>query len=186
MPPAPRALKFVRSTRHLRRAAGGRRLCLTFGLLRPGQQTFRATFRLRANVTAGTVRMARALTPPRVRAVSDPARRPPQAAATPGRRQGRRGDRGAGHLRPGAARRRCVLRAHQPAEMTRTAAGGLSVARRPPQRCERSLSAKAMTERRKRWSGQYIVESSDHSWEFFRCCRCGKLLDDAEVASAEG
>lgn len=53
---APSALKFVRSTRHLRRAAGGRRLCLTFGLLQPGQhKTFRATFRLRANVTADAV-----------------------------------------------------------------------------------------------------------------------------------
>jgi uncharacterized repeat protein (TIGR01451 family) len=52
---APRALRFVRSTARLQPAAG-HRLCLTTGLLRPGQrQTFRATFRLRANVTAGTV-----------------------------------------------------------------------------------------------------------------------------------
>jgi uncharacterized repeat protein (TIGR01451 family) len=52
---APRALTFVRSTARLRRAAGGR-LCLTTGLLRPGQRKrFRATFRLRANVTADTV-----------------------------------------------------------------------------------------------------------------------------------
>jgi hypothetical protein len=35
-----------------------------------------------------------------------------------------------------------------------------------------------MASRRKRWSGQYIVVWSDNSWEFFRCCRCGKLLED--------
>ena len=77
---APRALKFVRASRHLRRAAGGRRLCLTFGLLQPGQRkTFRATFRLRANVTAGTVTNgASADTPAGVRAVSDPARTAPR------------------------------------------------------------------------------------------------------------
>ena len=52
---APRALRFVRSTARLHRAAG-RRLCLTTGRLRPGQRTtFRATFQLRANVTAQTV-----------------------------------------------------------------------------------------------------------------------------------
>jgi uncharacterized repeat protein (TIGR01451 family) len=52
---APRALRFVGATTRLRRAAG-RRLCLTTGLLRPGQRkTFRATFRLRRNVTAQTV-----------------------------------------------------------------------------------------------------------------------------------
>jgi uncharacterized repeat protein (TIGR01451 family) len=51
----PRALRFVRSTGRLQPAAG-RRLCLTTGLLRPGQrETFRATFRLRASVTAATV-----------------------------------------------------------------------------------------------------------------------------------
>jgi uncharacterized repeat protein (TIGR01451 family) len=51
----PRALRFVRSTGRLQPAAG-RRLCLTTGLLRPGQrETFRATFRLRASVTAQTV-----------------------------------------------------------------------------------------------------------------------------------
>jgi Family of unknown function (DUF6011) len=32
--------------------------------------------------------------------------------------------------------------------------------------------------RRKRWSGNYIVVWSDNSWEFFRCCRCGKRLND--------
>jgi uncharacterized repeat protein (TIGR01451 family) len=52
---APRALRFVRATTRLRRAAGGR-LCLTTGLLRPGQrETFRATFRLRENATAESV-----------------------------------------------------------------------------------------------------------------------------------
>ena len=94
---APRALRFVRSTARLRRAAG-RRLCLTIRLLRPGQRkTFRATFRLRANVTADTVTNgASADIPTGVRAVSVPARkrRHPQAAATPGR-QGLRDDRGA-------------------------------------------------------------------------------------------
>ena len=52
---APRALRFLGSTVRLRRAPGGRR-CLVIRLLRPGQRkTFRATFRLRANVTADTV-----------------------------------------------------------------------------------------------------------------------------------
>jgi uncharacterized repeat protein (TIGR01451 family) len=51
----PRALRFVRSTARLRRAAGGR-LCLTTGRLGAGQRkTFRVTFRLRRNVTAATV-----------------------------------------------------------------------------------------------------------------------------------
>jgi uncharacterized repeat protein (TIGR01451 family) len=51
----PRALRFVRATARLERAAG-RRLCLPIRLLRAGQSgTFRATFRLRANVTADTV-----------------------------------------------------------------------------------------------------------------------------------
>jgi Family of unknown function (DUF6011) len=36
-----------------------------------------------------------------------------------------------------------------------------------------------VAERRKRWSGEYIVVWSDNTWEFFRCCRCGKLLNDA-------
>ena len=98
---APRALKFVRSSRNLRRAAGGRRLCLTFGLLQPGQsRTFQATFRLRANVTADTVTNgASADTPTGSAPSASPPERPPRAAATPGRRQGRRDDRGAG--RPG-------------------------------------------------------------------------------------
>jgi hypothetical protein len=32
--------------------------------------------------------------------------------------------------------------------------------------------------RRKRWSGKYIVVWDDNTWEFFRCCRCGELLED--------
>jgi Family of unknown function (DUF6011) len=36
-----------------------------------------------------------------------------------------------------------------------------------------------MPPRRKRWSGEYIIVWSDGSWEFFRCCRCRKLLNDA-------
>lgn len=35
-----------------------------------------------------------------------------------------------------------------------------------------------MTTRTKRWSGEYIIVWSDSTWEFFRCCRCGKLLND--------
>jgi uncharacterized repeat protein (TIGR01451 family) len=51
----PRALRLVRTTARLQRAARGR-LCLAIRLLRPGQsRTFRATFRLRANVEAETV-----------------------------------------------------------------------------------------------------------------------------------
>ena len=29
-----------------------------------------------------------------------------------------------------------------------------------------------------RGSGAYIVVWADDTWEFFRCCRCGKLLND--------
>jgi hypothetical protein len=36
-----------------------------------------------------------------------------------------------------------------------------------------------VAQRRKRWSGKYIIVWSDNSWEFFRCCRCDKLLNDA-------
>jgi uncharacterized repeat protein (TIGR01451 family) len=51
----PRALRFVGASVRLRRGAG-RRLCRTIRLLQPGQRkTFRATFQLRANVTADTV-----------------------------------------------------------------------------------------------------------------------------------
>jgi uncharacterized repeat protein (TIGR01451 family) len=76
----PRALRFVRSTARLRRAAG-RRLCLTTGRLRPGQRrTFRATFRLRANVTAATVTNGGSVDIP---AGSAPTLLPPDAAAIP-------------------------------------------------------------------------------------------------------
>ena len=52
---APRALRFVRSTVRMRRAAGRRR-CVVISSLQPGQRrTFRVTFRLRANVTRDTV-----------------------------------------------------------------------------------------------------------------------------------
>jgi uncharacterized repeat protein (TIGR01451 family) len=52
---APRALRFVRAGIRLQRA-GARRRCLVIRLLRPGQRrTFRATFRLRQNVTADAV-----------------------------------------------------------------------------------------------------------------------------------
>ena len=51
----PRALQFVRATRRLERAGGGRR-CLTIGQLDPGQRrSFGVTFRLRAGVTADTI-----------------------------------------------------------------------------------------------------------------------------------
>ena len=51
----PRALGFVRATRRLERAARGR-LCLEIRRLDAGERrTFRATFRLRAGVTADTV-----------------------------------------------------------------------------------------------------------------------------------
>jgi hypothetical protein len=33
--------------------------------------------------------------------------------------------------------------------------------------------------RNKKWSGEYIIVWSDNTWEFFRCCRCGNLLNDA-------
>jgi uncharacterized C2H2 Zn-finger protein len=36
-----------------------------------------------------------------------------------------------------------------------------------------------MAQRRKRWTGDYIIVWPDNSWEFFRCCRCGTLLNDA-------
>ena len=78
---APRALRFVGARPRLRRAAG-RRLCRTIRLLRPGQRTtFRATFRLRANVTADTVTNGGSVDAPTgVRAVTVPAR---QAAVLP-------------------------------------------------------------------------------------------------------
>ena len=82
---APRALKFVRSSRHLRRAGGGRRLCLTFGLLQPGQRkTFAATFRLGANVTADSVTNGASADTP---TGSAPSASPPNAPRKPRRRR---------------------------------------------------------------------------------------------------
>jgi uncharacterized repeat protein (TIGR01451 family) len=74
----PRALRFVRATRRLQRAAGGR-LCLTIRLLRPGhRRVFLATFRLRADVTADTVTNGAAADTP---VVSEP--QSPDAAGNP-------------------------------------------------------------------------------------------------------
>jgi uncharacterized repeat protein (TIGR01451 family) len=87
----PRALRFVRSTARLQPAAG-RRLCLTTGLLRPGQRkTFGVTFRLRANVTAATVTNGGSVDIPAGSAPippgSVPAPLPPDAAVIPAPRQ---------------------------------------------------------------------------------------------------
>jgi uncharacterized repeat protein (TIGR01451 family) len=83
----PRALRFVRSTGRLQPVAG-RRLCLTTGLLRPGQrQTFRATFRLRTSVTAATVTNGASLDIP---TGSAPSPLPPDSAASASRETRRR------------------------------------------------------------------------------------------------
>jgi len=42
-----------------------------------------------------------------------------------------------------------------------------------------SSYAPPVAARRKRWSGRYIVVWDDGTWEFFRCCRCGNLLEDS-------
>ncbi len=74
----PRALRFVGARPRLRRAAGGR-LCRTIRLLRPGQRkTFRATFRVRANVTADTVTNGGSVDIP---TGSAPSASPPDSAA---------------------------------------------------------------------------------------------------------
>jgi uncharacterized repeat protein (TIGR01451 family) len=74
----PRALRFVGARPRLRRAAG-RRLCRTIPLLRPGQRTtFRATFRLRTNVTADTVTNGGSVDAP---TGSAPSPSPPDSAA---------------------------------------------------------------------------------------------------------
>ena len=74
----PRALRFVGAQPRLRRAAG-RRLCRTIRLLRPGQRkTFRATFRLRTNVTADTVTNGGSVDAP---TGSAPSPSPPDSAA---------------------------------------------------------------------------------------------------------
>jgi uncharacterized repeat protein (TIGR01451 family) len=80
----PRALRFVRATVRLERAAG-RRLCGTIRLLRPGQsRTFRATFRLRANVTADSVTNAANVDGP---TASAPTPSPPDGPAPRTRRR---------------------------------------------------------------------------------------------------
>ena len=76
----PRALRFMRAKPRLHRVAG-RRLCRTIRLLRPGQRkTFRATFRLRANVTADTVTNGGSVDIP---AGSAPSSSPPESAVIP-------------------------------------------------------------------------------------------------------
>ena len=83
---APRALRFVGARPQLRRAAG-RRLCRTIRLLLPGQRkTFRATFRLRANVTADTVSNGASVDIP---AGSAPSSFPPDTAVLPEQRRRR-------------------------------------------------------------------------------------------------
>jgi uncharacterized repeat protein (TIGR01451 family) len=100
---APRALTFVRATLPLERAAGGR-LCLTIRLLLPGQsKTFRATFRLRQNVTADTVTNGAHAD---VAVASAPSPVPPDNAVTPRPRR-RRVDRDAARIRVRTAPRAC-------------------------------------------------------------------------------
>jgi uncharacterized repeat protein (TIGR01451 family) len=80
----PRALRFVRATPRLHRAAG-HRLCLTIRLLRPGhRRTFRLTFRLRANVTADTVTNGGTADTP---SESAPSPSPPDSGGTKPRRR---------------------------------------------------------------------------------------------------
>lgn len=39
-----------------------------------------------------------------------------------------------------------------------------------------------MSENRRRvWSGRYVVVYDDRSWEFFRCVLCGELLDSVRA-----
>ena len=100
---APRALTFVRSTARLQPAAG-RRLCLTTGLLGPGQRkTFRTTFRLRQNVTADTVTNGASADIP---TASAPSPVPPEDAVIPTRRR-RRVDRDSATIRVRTAARAC-------------------------------------------------------------------------------
>jgi uncharacterized repeat protein (TIGR01451 family) len=100
---APRALRFVGATRRLQRAAR-RRLCLTIRLLQPGQRkTFRATFRLRQNVTAATVTNGSHAEIP---IASAPSPVPPENAVIPRPRR-RRVDRDAARIRVRAAPGAC-------------------------------------------------------------------------------
>ena len=105
----PRALRFVGASARLRRAAG-RRLCRTIRLLRPGQRkTFRATFRLRTNVTADTVTNdATADTP----TASPPSPRPPDGARPQERRRVARDAATIGVRRAGACGAAVNPRAH--------------------------------------------------------------------------
>ena len=163
----PRALRFVRSTARLQPAAG-RRLCLTTGLLRPGQRrTFGVTFRLRANVTAATVTNGGTVEVP-AGSAPIPA---PSAPIPPGPRQHRSrptpppSPRRGNACSAGTPRRSGCgepLHPSSPGEMKRTAAGGLRpaapvsesaavvpadfasqpgvIAWRPSRACERSLA----------------------------------------------
>ena len=99
---APRALRLLQGMKRLHRAAG-RRLCLTIRLLRPGQhKTFRATFRLHANVTADTVANGASVDTP---TGSAPSPLPPEGAGSVPRR--RRLDRDSARIRVRAASRAC-------------------------------------------------------------------------------
>jgi uncharacterized repeat protein (TIGR01451 family) len=105
----PRALRFLGATRRLRRV-GRRRLCLTIRLLRPGQRkTFRATFRLRANVTSDTVTNgARTYAP----TVSVPSSSPPDGAGNKLRRRKLGADAATIRVRPGS--RACAASLNPP------------------------------------------------------------------------
>ena len=82
---APRALTFVRARPRLQRAAG-RRLCRTMSLQPGERETIRATFRLRANVTAETVANGASADIP---AGSAPTPSPPESAVLPEQRRRR-------------------------------------------------------------------------------------------------
>jgi uncharacterized repeat protein (TIGR01451 family) len=94
----PRALRFEGATRRLRRV-GRRRLCLTIRRLRPGRRkTFRATFRLRANVTADTVTNGASAD---AATVSAPSTAPPDGAGNRSRRRRLGADAATIRVRPG-------------------------------------------------------------------------------------
>ena len=102
----PRALKFVRSTTRLQRAAR-RRLCLAIRLLGPGQRkTFRATFRLRQTVTAETVTNGSSVSVD-IPTASAPSPVPPENAVIPNARR-RRVDRDSATIGVRTAARACL------------------------------------------------------------------------------
>ena len=102
----PRALRFVRSTTRLQRAAR-RRLCLAIRLLGPGQRkTFRATFRLRQTVTAETVTNGSSVSVD-IPTASAPSPVPPENAVIPNARR-RRVDRDSATIRVRTAARACL------------------------------------------------------------------------------